>query len=435
MRLPFLKERELYLSLYRIIGLYPHSIYYYKLALIHKSLAGGTQCTESLKKSRKKSRKGFRTPVKTLNNERLEFLGDAVLDAIAGDIVFHHFPGKNEGFLTNTRSKIVQRDTLNRLAAEMGINDLILAAGDSRKSHNSYLGGNAFEALVGALYLDRGYDACMHFMKKRILREMINIDKVAYKIVNFKSRLIEWCQKNHIQLEFRILEEKCVENMSPSFVSEIVLEGIETCPSKGFTKKESQQLAAKETLDRLKHEPQFIDEVFAAKTKRTKMEEEPVGNVPDTKPQDFIIPNATVEEEKHVTTFTEKVYGKNDAAPEDSAVSEQNGATDVAEHKESDAAVLTNKGEELQIDSDKPADDDSDNAETAPAKAEKTDSDDNSDDEQSAGNEEKATEDANETAEDDNAEDDEFDLSGISVKPDSAEDIITAAEEEAYKNQ
>lgn len=175
-RLPFRKEKELYSSLYDIIGFYPHDISYYKLALMHKSVM-------------RRNAKG-----KPVNNERLEFLGDAILDAIVGDIVYQHFPGKREGFLTNTRSKLVQRDTLNKLAQEMGINQLILSSGHT-SSHNSYMGGNAFEALVGAIYLDQGYNACMRFMNKRILAQMINIDKVAYKEVNFKSKLIEWSQK------------------------------------------------------------------------------------------------------------------------------------------------------------------------------------------------------------------------------------------------
>ena len=117
------------MSLYRIIGIIPHDISYYKTALLHKSVAH-------------RNAKG-----KPVNNERLEFLGDAILDAIVGDIVYEHFPKKREGFLTNTRSKIVQRDTLNRLAKEMGIDQLILSSGHT-SSHNSYLGGNAFEALI-----------------------------------------------------------------------------------------------------------------------------------------------------------------------------------------------------------------------------------------------------------------------------------------------
>lgn len=97
---------------------------------------------------------------KPVNNERLEFLGDAVLDAVVGDIVYQHFPGKREGFLTNTRSKLVQRDTLNKLAQEMGINQLILSNGHS-SSHNSYMGGNAFEALVGR-HLSGPWLRCLH---------------------------------------------------------------------------------------------------------------------------------------------------------------------------------------------------------------------------------------------------------------------------------
>ena len=229
------------------------------------------------------------TKGKPVNNERLEFLGDAVLDAVVGDIVYRHFEGKREGFLTNTRSKLVQRDTLNKLAQEMGINQLILSSGHSN-SHNNYMGGNAFEALVGAIYLDRGYDMCMRFMQKRILSQLINIDKVAYKEVNFKSKLIEWSQKNKVKLDFKLVSQSKESGGSPTFIYKTVIEGVEGGQGKGYSKKESQQLASKETLQRLKREPQFIDAVFAAKTERTKMEEMPVLNVPDTEEKDdFII--------------------------------------------------------------------------------------------------------------------------------------------------
>ena len=277
-KLPFRKDKELYLSLYSIIGFYPRDIALYKLALMHKSMF-------------KRNAKG-----KPVNNERLEFLGDAILDATVGDIVYRHFPGKREGFLTNTRSKLVQRETLNRLAQEMGINQLILSNGRS-SSHNSYMGGNAFEALVGAIYLDRGYDACMKFMRKRILTQMINIDKVAYKEVNFKSKLIEWSQKNRVRIDFRVLSQEKDKTGSPVFKYQVMLETVEGCTGTGFSKKESQQMASKLTLERLRKEPQYIDEVFAAKTERTKMEEEPVQNVPtvETEADEFIIKNPEVE--------------------------------------------------------------------------------------------------------------------------------------------
>lgn len=287
-RLPFRKEKELYSSLYDIIGFCPHDISYYKLALMHKSVM-------------RRNAKG-----KPVNNERLEFLGDAILDAIVGDIVYQHFPGKREGFLTNTRSKLVQRDTLNKLAQEMGINQLILSSGHT-SSHNSYMGGNAFEALVGAIYLDQGYNACMRFMNKRILAQMINIDKVAYKEVNFKSKLIEWSQKNKVRLSYeQVLQEKD-KNGNPIFEFKVVLEGVEGCAGRGFSKKESQQLASKLTLDKLKKKPQFIDEVFAAKANRTKMEEEPVQAIPDTEvKQDFLITKSEPATESPATIAKEE---------------------------------------------------------------------------------------------------------------------------------
>ena len=291
-KLSFRKEKELYLSLYKILGFYPHDISYYKMALMHKSIMH-------------RNSKG-----KPVNNERLEFLGDAVLDAVVGDIVYQHFPGKREGFLTNTRSKLVQRDTLNKLAQEMGINQLILSNGHS-SSHNSYMGGNAFEALVGAVYLDRGYDACMFFMQKRILAQMINIDKVAYKEVNFKSKLIEWSQKNRVKLDFVMLDQQKDKNGSPIFTYQVIIEGVEGGTGKGYSKKESQQLASKLTLEQLRKKPQYIDAVFSAKANRTKMEEEPVENVPSTEVKDDFIITANKQEsveEKHINVFKEEVF-------------------------------------------------------------------------------------------------------------------------------
>ena len=278
-KLPFRKEKELFSSLREILGFYPRHIELYKLALMHKSIA-------------RRNAKG-----KPVNNERLEFLGDAVLDAVVGDIVYRHFEGKREGFLTNTRSKLVQRDTLNKLAQEMGINRLILSSGHSN-SHNNYMGGNAFEALVGAIYLDRGYNMCMRFMQKRILSQLINIDKVAYKEVNFKSKLIEWSQKNKVRLDFKLVSQSKESGGSPTFIYKAIIEGLDGGQGKGYSKKESQQIASKETLQRLKREPQFIDAVFAAKTERTKMEEMPVLNVPDTEEkEDFIITHDIPAEE------------------------------------------------------------------------------------------------------------------------------------------
>lgn len=279
-RLPFRKEKELFSSLKDILGFYPHDIKLYKQALLHKSMG-------------RRNDKG-----RPLNNERLEFLGDAVLSAVVGDIVFRHFDGKREGFLTNTRSKLVSRNTLGKLAQEMGIDQLIKSS-DHSTSHNSYKNGNAFEALVGAIYLDRGYDACMRFVEKRILAQVINLDKVAYKEVNFKSKLLEWSQKNRVRMEFRDLQQtKDDQTGSPIFTTQVFIEGVEGCKGTGYSKKESHQNAAKETLQRLRREPQFIDAVFGAKADRTKMEEEPVMAAPDIDKLQAEQQNFIIEQEK-----------------------------------------------------------------------------------------------------------------------------------------
>ena len=247
MKLPFRKEKELYSSLYQILGFYPKEIHFYKQALLHKS-------------SSVKSEQG-----KWINNERLEFLGDAILDAIVGDVVFRRFDGKKEGFLTNARSKIVQRETLNKVAIEIGLHRLIKYSVHSNNSHNSNMCGNAFEALIGAIYLDRGYNCCMQFMQQRILDKYISVDSIAYKEVNFKSKLIEWTQKNKVSISFELLEQSSENDGSPTFSSQVFLQGIACGIGKGYSKKESQQIAAKETLEMLK-KTGFTHKILNART-------------------------------------------------------------------------------------------------------------------------------------------------------------------------
>lgn len=255
-KLPFRKDKELYSSFYHILGFYPRNISYYRQALLHKS-------------SSLKVNQGL--PV---NNERLEFLGDAILDAIVGDIVFRHFTGKREGFLTNTRSKIVQRESLNKIAVEIGLDKLIKSSSKS-SSHNSYMCGNAFEALIGAIYLDRGYDCCMKFISGRILQRLIDIDKVAYKEVNFKSKLIEWGQKNRLTIAFNLIEQTKESATTPVFASRVLIEGIACGEGKGYSKKESQQQAAKEALNLLKRKPRIKDSIFERKAQNAVSPENP----------------------------------------------------------------------------------------------------------------------------------------------------------------
>ena len=247
-RLFFRKEKEPYFRFYKILGFYPHNIEIYQQALLHKSSSVKTQG-------------------RLVNNERLEFLGDAILDAVVADIVYKKFEGKREGFLTNTRSKIVQRETLNNIAIKIGLDKLIKYS-SKQSSHNSYMSGNAFEALVGAIYLDRGYKACMKFMEERIIGQYINLDKISRKEVNFKSKLIEWSQKNKFEIEFRLIGQSLDESQNPVFETQILVENIAGGSGKGYSKKESQQEAAHTTMTMIKKDSVFIDAIFAAKNER-----------------------------------------------------------------------------------------------------------------------------------------------------------------------
>lgn len=280
-RLFFRKDKEPYLCFYKILGFYPRNIEYYKQALLHKS-------------SSIKAGKG-----RLLNNERLEFLGDAILDAVVADIVYKKFEGKREGFLTNTRSKIVQRDTLNRVAVEIGLDKMIVYT-TKQSSHNSYMCGNAFEALVGAIYLDRGYRACKKFMEERIINQYLNLEKVSRKEVNFKSKLIEWSQKNKFEINFNLTGQHTDENQNPVFETLVLVEGVSAGKGKGYSKKESQQEAAHETLQKIKNDPQFIDAIFAAKSVREQASATDTATVADVNiekaAENNVIPTATLTE-------------------------------------------------------------------------------------------------------------------------------------------
>ena len=233
-RLLFRKDKESYFCFYKILGFYPRNIQLYQQALLHKSTSI-------------RSEKG-----RPLNNERLEFLGDAILDAIVGDIVYKHFEGRREGFLTNTRSKIVQRETLNKLAVEIGLDKLVKYSTRS-SSHNSYMYGNAFEAFIGAIYLDQGYERCKRFMEEKIFKNYIDLDKMSRKEVNFKSKLIEWSQKSKVEVSFELIEQFLDEDYNPMFHTEIRIEGI------------SAGKAAQAALKKIKNDASFKEQIEATK--------------------------------------------------------------------------------------------------------------------------------------------------------------------------
>ena len=261
----FCKDKPLASALRNILGFYPRNLDVYRIALAHKSA-----------KFRPRRGQRFERP---LNNERLEYLGDAILEAVTSDILYHKYPRQGEGFLTSTRAKLVQRSMLNRLADEMGLDKLInksLVA----STHNVNIGGNAFEALVGAVYLDRGYRYCQWFVGHRIIGSLLDVDTVARKEINFKSKLLEWSQKNRIQMTYSDTQIDKPGSNSAEFVSIALLEGVKAGRGTGFSKKESQQNAAKEALINMRASQTFYESIFHAKEQRTAMEESEICVLP-----------------------------------------------------------------------------------------------------------------------------------------------------------
>lgn len=227
------RGKEPYVSFRKILNFYPYNITLYKQALLHKS--------SSIKI------KGGRW----INNERLEFLGDAILDAIVADIVYKEFEYKKEGFLTTMRSRIVQRETLNKLALQLGIDKLITTSAKANNPH-THMYGNALEALIGAIYLDQGYRRAKSFVSERLIKPYLDIENVAEEEQNHKSKLIEWGQKNKIPLTFELLESSIDKRNVPRFKSAVYINGMPISEGEGFSKKESQQQAAGKALEHLK---------------------------------------------------------------------------------------------------------------------------------------------------------------------------------------
>ena len=232
--------KEPYLSFYNILVFYPDRIELYKEAMTHRS-------------SSIRSKKG-----KWINNERLEFLGDAILDAIVADILYKKFENKKEGFLTSTRSRIVQRETLNKIAVELGL-DKIIVSSTRNLAHNTNIYGDALEALIGAIYLDQGYRVAKKFVFETLIKEHINIDKVLKSEVDFKSRLIEWGQKNRIDVRFEVIDSSYDNQNNPVFVSCVKVGEVEIGTGKGYSKKESHQKAAKMAIKKLRESNELQD--------------------------------------------------------------------------------------------------------------------------------------------------------------------------------
>ncbi len=236
-------RKEPYLSFHQILGFYPDKIAYYELAVRHSSASITTE-------------NGF-----LLSNERLEFLGDAVLNSVITDILYHRYENEYEGFLTNMRSRLVKRDTLNQLALQIGLDKLMLTSKHVMSNTNKNIYGNALEALMGAVYLDYGYKRCKTFVSKILIQKYIDLDKVAFADVNFKSKIIEWSQKYHLPIEFVLAEEQLLTNNQHNFKTNLLISGKYVSEGNGISKKESHQDAAFNALKLIEANTNFIAEL------------------------------------------------------------------------------------------------------------------------------------------------------------------------------
>lgn len=185
-----------------------------------------------------------------ISNERLEYLGDAVLSSIIAEVLFSTYPTKGEGFLTELRAKIVSRENLCELARKIGIEDYLEYDKSIRGNRQIIraISGNAFEALIGAIYLDKGYDFTKKFISKRIINPHIDIHHLADKEINFKSKLIEWCQKNRKTIAFEALEERR-QGKQKSYLVSVVIDGEEFGRGEDFSKKKAEQIAASKACE------------------------------------------------------------------------------------------------------------------------------------------------------------------------------------------
>lgn len=224
----FSPNKELVSQLEHILGFVPNHLPYYQLALMHRSKL------EEIAQ----------------NNERLEFLGDAILGSVIADYLFKKYPYQSEGYLTEMRSKIVRRETLNNLALRMGLQKIVQYNQNDKGLSRSHIFGNALEALIGAVYLDQGFHRTRSFILKQILKPYIDIDTLENRDTNFKNKLLSWAQKNNHDLSFDTLNEEN-EGTRKIFTIGILLNGEVVANGTGYNKKEAGQVAAQNAIDKL----------------------------------------------------------------------------------------------------------------------------------------------------------------------------------------
>lgn len=226
-------EKSFKRSIELILGEKPSNLNVYQLAFRHTSV------------SRETAIEGFRE-----SNERLEYLGDAVLGMVVAEFLFTKYPYKDEGFLTEIRSRIVNRETLNQISRKLGLDRLIEYDGNRKgMSPRSSMYGDALEAFVGAIYLDKGFRFTRKFILKKLLAHY-DLENIIQNNVNFKSLVIEWAQREGKEIRFEIVEERGNRHHR-EFISQLIVEEVAFTTGNGFTKKKAEQAAAEKACEQL----------------------------------------------------------------------------------------------------------------------------------------------------------------------------------------
>ncbi len=225
----FSPDRELARRVRNIVGFTPENLSLFRLAIAHKS--GSTE-------------KGYAIQ----NNERLEYLGDAVLGTIIAEYLFKKYPNANEGFLTKMRSKIVKRKSLNKIGEKMELEYLLAEYNQTRLSRSML--GNAVEALVGAVYLEQGYDRTKRFVIRKILRNYVNVHELEHYDDNYKSQLLEWCQKNGQTVSYELVARYKFEKRD-RFKVAVLINGKKIATADDFNKKSAEQTASERAMHTL----------------------------------------------------------------------------------------------------------------------------------------------------------------------------------------
>ena len=234
--LNFSGKSKSYKKIVQVLGYCPRNLRLYQQAFLHNSHTSKISGIQE-----------------RANNERLEYLGDAVLDLIIAELLFKKFPYKGEGFLTEMRSKSVSRKMLSSIAFNMGLQDHLIFSKAISKNQTAVRGmaGNALEALVGAIYLDRGYKFTKRFVKRKIVKPYLDFDELKDITVNFKSLLNQYAQKEKKELDFKILNPES-ENKIKTYSIAVCIDGTEISTARGKSKKVAEQIASEKACEILK---------------------------------------------------------------------------------------------------------------------------------------------------------------------------------------